>query len=76
VGVAPLKLGLIVTDAEFEAAKFARDLVADSIRVMHCMESMASMLLAAIEAMIAEQIPWLTTRTREGGCSTRVDGRD
>jgi hypothetical protein len=39
VGVAPLKLGLIVTDAEFEAAKFARDLVADSI--MRCMESMA-----------------------------------
>jgi hypothetical protein len=61
VVVAPLKLGFIVTGSEFKAAKFARELVADNI--MCCMESMASMLFS-IEAMIAEQIPWLATRTR------------
>jgi hypothetical protein len=71
-GVAPLKLGFIVTDSEFEAAKFTRELVVDNI--MRCMDSMASMLFA-IEAMIAEQIPWLTTRTRKGGCRPCAYGK-
>jgi hypothetical protein len=61
VWVASLELGFIVTDAEFKAAKLARKLIADNI--MRCMESMACMLFA-IEMMIAEQIPGLTTRTR------------
>ena len=57
MGVAPLKLGFIVTTvtySEFKAVKFARDLVANNI--MCCVESMASMLFA-MEAMITKLIP-------------------
>jgi hypothetical protein len=76
VVVAPLKLGFIavVTDSEFKAVKFARDLVADKFTC--CIESMATgTMLFAIEARIAEQIPWLTTRTREGGCQSCAYGK-
>jgi hypothetical protein len=59
VWVASLELGFIVTDAEFKVAKLARKLIVDNN--ISCMESLACMLFA-IEAMIAEQIPGLTTR--------------
>jgi hypothetical protein len=59
--VEQLELEIVITDSKFEAAKLARDLVADYI--MRYMKSMASMLYA-IEAMTAKQIPLLTTQAR------------
>jgi len=70
--IASLKLRLIITDAEFDAAKLARELVANDI--MSSMKGMSRMLFA-IDAMVTKQIPLLTTRAREGGSGACANGK-